>query len=333
MRATLTTLLRVVVAALALSLPGTAWAATPTADGATPTPNPFATYVGLFGQGVVQQPTDIAIGPDRSIWITDMATDQVHHFNADGKLIQTFGETGQKPGQFEFADFGAVGLDGVGNVFVLDTGNERVQKFTPDLTFELEWGASGLEPGQFQHPSDIAVRGDGAVFVVDAMSGKVQQFDSSGTFVREVLPSGIADRFSEPARLGLDSDGNLYVPDLTRIYVIDPAGTLIRTIQTNETGNGTIYVANGAAVSESGFVYVSDWQSNTVSVFDPDGVFIGDFGGFGTGPGQFNEVDTLVTDGAGRLMVLDFVNKRIQVFKLTESPSATPVAARMQPET
>jgi sugar lactone lactonase YvrE len=327
MRATLTALLHVFAAALAFSLSGTAWAATPTTSDASPSPDSLATYVGLFGESIVQQPSDIAIGPDTSVWITDMGTDQVHQLDADGKLVRTFGETGRKPGQFEFADFGAIGLDGDGNVYVLDTGNERVQKFTPDLKFDLEWGKSGLEPGEFQHPSDIAVREDGMVFVVDALSGQVQQFDSSGTFVREIVPTEIADQFYEPARLGLDAAGNLYVPDLTRIYVFDPNGTLSRTIQTNEVGNGEVYVANSAAVSESGFIFVSDWQSNRIAVFDPDGVFVGYLGSYGTGPGQFNEVDTLVTDDTGRLLVLDFVNRRIQVFKLTEPPAGTPIAA------
>ena len=166
--------------ALAAALPGTVHAATPTASEATPSPDSLATYAGLFAEGMVQQPSDIAIGPDGSVWVTDMATDQLYQFDADGKLIRTFGETGQGEGQFEFADFGAVGLDGDGNVYVLDTGNQRVQKFTPDLTFTLAWGENGVANGEFQHPSDIAVQKDGSSFVVDALSGRLQQFDSSG---------------------------------------------------------------------------------------------------------------------------------------------------------
>jgi DNA-binding beta-propeller fold protein YncE len=304
-----------------------AWAATPTADEATPTPNPFATYVGLFGQGVVQQPTDIAIGPDGSIWITDMATDQLHQFDADGKLIRTFGETGQKPGQFEFADFGAVGLDGDGNVYVLDTGNERVQKFTPELDFVLEWGKSGVNDGEFQHPSDIAVRDDGMVFVSDATLNRVLQFDSAGKFVREIAPTTPDTEFFETARLGLDADGNLYVPAISRIYVFDPDGHQIRVIQTTETRNGSVQVGNGAAVSASGFLYVSDWQASRIAVFTPEGKIVGYWGSYGTEPGQFNEVDALIFDSMAKLLVIDYANQRIQVFEVSASPDATPVAA------
>ena len=129
--------------ALAAALSGMVHAATPTASNATPSPDSLATYAGLFAERMVQQPSDVAIGPDGSVWVTDMATDQLYQFDADGKLIRTFGETGQGDGQFEFADFGAVGLDGDGNVYVLDTGNQRVQKFTPDLTFTIAWGRTG----------------------------------------------------------------------------------------------------------------------------------------------------------------------------------------------
>jgi DNA-binding beta-propeller fold protein YncE len=330
-RAILGVLLLLIAAAPAVTQPGSVGAATPTVNEATPSPDTLAVFVGLIGEGVVQQPSGIAIGPDQSIWITDMATDQIHKFGADGTHLLAFGETGQTPGQFEFADFGAVGLDGAGNVYVLDTGNQRVQKFTPDLTFEVQWGRGGAAEGEFLHASEIAVRDDGAVFVVDAMSGRVQEFDSSGGFVREIRPTGIAEEFFEPSRLGLDSEGNLYVPDLTRIYVFDAGGRHIRTVQTNEIDNGELWVGNDAAVSTSGFLYVSDWQASTVVVFDPDGVAVGSWGSRGTEPGQFDEVDALAFDGDGRLLVLDFANRRVQIFSLVEPSSGTPVAAIPQP--
>ena len=55
--------------------------------------------------------------------------------------------------------------------------------------------------------------------------------------------------------------------------------------------------------------------------------FVGYLGGPGTDPGQFSEVDTLVIDSAGQLVVLDFGNRRIQVFALAEPSGGTPVAA------
>lgn len=326
MRAILTLALVLLGAILGVYSPAGLSAATPTADEATPAPNPFAAYVGLLGEGTIQQPTDLAVGPDGSVWITDMATDQVHTFDAGGTLLHSFGETGQGRGQFEFADFGAVDLDADGNVYILDTGNQRIQKFTPDLTFELEWGRNGSEAGEFQHPSDIAVSDDGMAYVVDAFSGKVQQFDSSGTFVREIIPSEPATQFFEPARIGLDSAGYLYVPDITRVYVFDPDGRQIRVIQTNETDNGSIGLGMGVAVSQSGFVYVSDAQSGRIAVLDPEGRILGYWGSPGSEIGQFLEVDSLDTDDQGRLLVLDFGNRRVQVFQLVESPSATPVA-------
>jgi DNA-binding beta-propeller fold protein YncE len=307
-------------------LPGIAWAATPTIEHATPSPDSLATFAGFIGEGVVKNPSDLAVGTDGSVWVTDQGTDQVHKFDGKGKHLLTFGETGQARGQFEFADFGSVDADRDGDVYVLDTGNQRVQKFTPDLEFVLEWGENGVGPGKFLHPTEIAVRGDGTSFVVDASdAATVQQFDSSGKFVQQIAPTGISTQFFEPAKLGLDSAGNLYVPDITRIYVFDPEGRLMRTIQTNEIDNGSVGLFMDVAIAQSGFIYASDLQFNKVTVLNPDGEYVGAFGGPGTQSGQFAEMDDVVIDGTGRLLVLDYGNRRIQVFELTDLSSATPV--------
>jgi tripartite motif-containing protein 71 len=126
--------------------------------------------------------------------------------------------------------------------------------------------------------------------------------------------------------VSLDSAGNLYVPDITRVYVFDRDGQHIRTIQTNETGTGSIGLGMGAAVSDSGFLYVSDAQNSRVTVFDPDGLFVGSWGVPGSGEGQFVEVDSLAIDSKGRLLVLDYGNRRIQVFEVADLDGATPAA-------
>ena len=326
MWAMLTVIVGFVALPLASLAPVAARTITPDASSSTLTPDSFATFVGLFGDGAVQNPSDITVGPDGSVWVTEMATDQVLQFDQDGNLLRAFGETGNGPGQFEFADFGAIDLDSDGNVYVLDTGNQRIQKFTPELAFEGQWGGNGTDPGEFLHPSDIAVRDDGMNFVVDAKSGRVQQFDASGVLVQEIIPTGLADQFFEPARLGLDPAGNLYVPDLTRVYVFDRDGRPLRTIQTGEVDNGQIWLGNGVEVSPSGVLYVGDLQANQIAVINPDGIVVGYWGSHGSAPGQFDEVDTLVLDEAGRMLVLDFANQRIQIFEVTEPPRGTPVA-------
>jgi streptogramin lyase len=327
MRAALSVCLALLCAGIVASSAISTQAATPTAGSATPAAGSLATYVGLFAEGMVQQPSDVAIGPDGSVWVTDIATDQLYQFDADGKLVRTFGETGQGEGQFEFADGGAVGLDGNGNVYILDTGNQRIQKFTPDLNVTRAWGKNGAGHGEFLHPTDIAVEADGSSFVVDAFSSRLQHFDTSGKYVHDIVPTDLADEFFEPARLGLDSEGNLYVPDLTRIYVFDSSGTQTRVIQTNEIDNGEVWVGNGAVVSKAGYLYVSDWQSNRIATFDRNDAFVGYLGGPGSGPGEFSEVDALAINGTGQLMVLDFGNARIQVFKFAEPSGGRPVSA------
>ena len=48
--------------------------------------------------------------------------------------------------------------------------------------------------------------------------------------------------------------------------------------------------------------------------FSKDGEFLKEWGGPGTGPGQFDEPHCLAFDSQGRLFVGDRVNERIQIF-------------------
>lgn len=295
---------------------------------ATPTSDALVTYEGLIGADLIERPTSVAIGPDNTIWIPDQETDQVYVLSTTGELINAFGGKGEGPGEFDFANFGSVDIDADGNVYVLDSGNERVQKFSSSLEFLLEWGTYGRDAGEFLTPADVVVSDDGRVYVVDTSRRDVQQFDSSGKFVKFILPSGITTEFFEPVRAAIGPEGNLYVPDVTRVYIFDPSGALIRTITSSESDNGKVAVANGIAVTTDGHVFVSDIVNNRVAAFNTDGKFVGYFGDSGSGVGEFLEVDAMTFHPDGLILVLDFGNYRVQSYRINyftpQETEATP---------
>jgi DNA-binding beta-propeller fold protein YncE len=163
--------------------------------------------------------------------------------------------------------------------------------------------------------------------VSDAERNDVQRFTREGAYVETLSPGTAGEEFKAPALIGIDEEGTVYVPDVTRIHVFGADGQFERTIKTTEVDNGEVAVGFDAAATSGGYLFVSDVQRERVAVFDAEGRAIGSFGERGTGAGQFDEIGGLTLDGNGTLYVLDFANHRIQAFRLLLPDPATPVAS------
>ena len=143
-----------------------------------------------------------------------------------------------------------------------------------DFTYQAQFGTTG--PGTLTNPFGLVVSRDGStVYVADHGSNKIFQFTRNGTFVRSWGGLGSAH-------------GQLNLPD-------------------------------GLAVDAAGNVYVAECTNNRVQEFSPTGTFINAFGrnggdgSAGSGPGEFNCASTVAIDPAGRIIVGDDSNHRIQV--------------------
>ena len=158
----------------------------------------------------------------------------------------------------------AVASDGAGNVYVLEQAGSRVQKFNSSGVFQRMWGkdvirlgaasdtgtgfevctvaadcqqgSAGTLGGELNLPKGIAVDPVGNVYVADTSNNRIQEYDSSGAFIRAfgldvdsgggtgfeictvasnckaggASPVGGGTIFS-PAAIAVDSDGAIYV--------------------------------------------------------------------------------------------------------------------------
>ena len=105
------------------------------------------------------QPTDVAIGLDGSIYVTDgYGNSRVHHFTPQGQLITSWGERGTGPGEFMIPH--GVAIDPTGLVYVCDRENSRIQIFTPDGHYLTHW--KGIH-----RPNQIVIGKDGNVYVTE----------------------------------------------------------------------------------------------------------------------------------------------------------------------
>lgn len=169
------------------------------------------------------QPTDVAVMPDGSFYVSDgYGNTRVIKFAADGKFLMQWGEPGTGPGQFNTPH--AVVPDGKGKVYVADRYNDRVQVFDEAGKFLAQWKSA-----QLGRPFGLALLPGNRLAVVDGGEQPPTGPDHDGVSV--VDTSGkVIERFS---RIGLQ-DGQLWVAhDIAAdtkgtLYVVDVFGQRVQ---------------------------------------------------------------------------------------------------------
>ncbi|WP_124080246.1 6-bladed beta-propeller [Pigmentiphaga humi] len=153
-------------------------------------------------------------------------------------------------------------------------------------------------------------------------------------------------RFVFPHKVFLDKAGNVWVADNRSpnerelkanpasagrghaVYKFDRQGRLLMTIGTpGKAGDPPegLNEPNSIAEAPNGDILISEGHSGQapasgpgtvarISRYTKDGKYIGSFGQWGYGPGEFRTPHDIVFDDQGRLLVADRGNMRIQVF-------------------
>jgi sugar lactone lactonase YvrE len=157
-----------------------------------------------------------------------------------------------------------------------------------------------------------------------------------------------AGMFIWPHGMHIDRQGNIWVTDarganaaeLERfpgeagkghvVYKFSPQGELLMTLgQPGVRGDGTgelLAEPNDVITTADGTIFVAEAHSDQnldepgpnsvgrIVKFSADGTYLGSFGRFGKGPGEFRGPHALAMDSQGRLFVADRGNNRIQIF-------------------
>ena len=130
--------------------------------------------------GQFNQPNDVVVGPDGSIYVADGhdaqgmttnaalaeglargATSRISKFSPDGKFIKSWGKIGTKHGEFRTPH--ALMFDSRGRLWVADRGNHRIEIFDQEGTY-LESRYT------FSRVSGLFIKGE-TLYAIDSESG------------------------------------------------------------------------------------------------------------------------------------------------------------------
>jgi len=199
----------------------------------------------------------------------------VFRFTASGAFIESWGESGDAPGQFSMPMDIAIAPDGT--VYVADDGNDRIQCFTATGDFSGMWGSSGTDPGQLQGAAGTDVAPDGSVYVADYAG--IHHFTAGGTFIERWGwdPDSQWD-FGMAQDVAVGPDGTVYVANAHgQIQRFTSSGEFIGSWQLPGKEPGQFALPMSVAVAPDGTVYVRcnydpEWSGNLgVQHFTADG--------------------------------------------------------------
>ncbi|XP_019636650.1 PREDICTED: tripartite motif-containing protein 3-like [Branchiostoma belcheri] len=240
----------------------------------------------------------------------------------------TFG--GERSGTGKFIEQCGVTVSNEGEIFVADK-NQRIQVFTLQGRF-VRLFPTVVSGEQEMQPTDMALDGEGNLWVVGWIQSAefAVQYNKQGRVLRKIglQDTGWARGVAEDTRRN-----HILITQITgdrdnphgAVLVFRPDGTLVETVGGKRKSLLASLVSRQQGmkfpryitVDGEGNILVSDWDNACVYVYNEDGQFLFQFGGWGIGEGQLNRPRGICTDRAGNIIVVDGGNRRVEMFDKT----------------
>ena len=317
-----------------------------------PPPLKYSHTIGLLalnGRGF-SNPMHAAVTPDGIVYVANRSNAtqalqgavRITVCNVAGEYLGEFGKYGTDDGAFVWP--AAIDVDSQGNIYLADEHRHLIQVWNTEQAFVRKWGRFGDGDGQLNRPAGLAIDSHDQVLVADTLNHRIVRFDASGRTLGTWGRAGSGEgEFNMPWGVGVDAQDNVYVADWRndRVQKFSPDGQFLASFGRSGSSIGELRRPADVAIDRTdGTVYVADWGNERVSVFEPDGYPLtsllgdADLSRWGaeyiaanddiirgrqlaydmTPEKRFWGPTCVVTDPAGRLLVVDSCRHRLQVY-------------------
>lgn len=164
------------------------------------------------GLGLFYGPRDVKLLPDNRLLVSDTGNHRLQVMDRNGNFLDSVGQFGNFPGQFNEPVGLAPGL--AESVYVVDTWNGRLQQLNSDLFPAFEWRVNGWFSQSIDNKPYVVGDSAGRVYVTDPEGYRVLIFTPFGDYLGRFGAFGSGPtQFGLPVGLAIDAQDNLYVVD------------------------------------------------------------------------------------------------------------------------
>ena len=245
------------------------------------------------------QPTDLAIGADGSIYVADSENNRIRVIAPD-RTVRTLAGTGVAsftdgdPRAARFNRPTGIAIDASGLLYVADYHNHRIRTVASDgTTATLAGGAIGdnttngdASTAILISPHSLAVAPDSTVYFTEYNRNHIRKVSGGAvsTLAGDEVDAGSTDgngsaaRFSHPRRLAIDASGNILVAEERNslIRLVQPDGLVTIIAGSGQGLASADGVGNTVGMSASSLALVSqaDFRSPFAIAGSPDGTIL-----------------------------------------------------------
>jgi DNA-binding beta-propeller fold protein YncE len=207
------------------------------------------------------------------------------------------------------------------DVYVSDRFTSSIYIYEASGKYLRTFAPKGNLSGKFA-PLALAFAPDGTLYAsdirgADAKNHRIVAFAPDGTVLKSMGKPGV---LNFPNGITVDQQGNIQVSDSGngRMVIFTKFGKMLATISRG-VGEGDLGLPKGAAVDDSGRLFVADTTDHMVRMYMVDKsktvpTYVGSFGGEGQKEGTFEYPNGVATDKRAHIYVTDRENNRVQVW-------------------
>jgi sugar lactone lactonase YvrE len=263
---------------------------------------------GVYGLGYAHS---VRFDKYDNLWVVDKGTNSVMKFNPAGYVTMNLGRRMEgyegeyhrqvgaqaRPSDGNFNAPTDIGWDAEDNIYISDGyGNSRIAKINKNGDWIKSWGTFGMGESQFRTPHNLQVDRQGNVYVADRGNGRIQVFDSNGTFKKYIWLNVAYDKSRQPVL------GNR------------PANP------PNASAPWALCITTSGSTQ---YLFAIDTEPGRLYKMTLDGQILGMLGESGRGPRQFNWPHGIACPSEDVVFIADMNNWRVQKITLkgTGKPS------------